>query len=212
MGGKSKLGTRRQVNFTDGIKLLSESMDQKFLDHTGKFTQLMSSFKLRLEVLEDLLIDKLGITEDVLKDRLLVRVEKNQGFQEVSTPVERNSIVRIKVKEEVVGQESSDNPLVDSFMVVGHNQINSNIDVLLIGALAGETREVTVPNPKNPEELRKLTVVVCKVFQGQGIPEGMQPTDTTGAEPSDDAATLKEPEGQADLTAELKEPEVSVQG
>ena len=187
MGGKSRLGARRQMNFSDAIKALSESMDSKFLDHTKYFTQALSSFKLRLEVLEDLLMEKLSETEESLKNRLLSRVEKQQGFQEVTTEVVKGSIIRIQVKEEVVGQESPETPLTDSFMCVGHNQINSNIDLLVLGAKAGETRTVDVPNPNKPEELRKITVVVCKVFQSQGIPEGMQPVETPKEEAVVDA-------------------------
>jgi len=177
MGGKSKKGTRRQVNFADAVKNLSEAMDEKFLQNTKHFTQALASFKLRLEVLEDLLMEKLDETEESFKNRLLTRVEKAQGFQEVTTEVVRGSVIRIKVKEEVVGQESPETPLTDSFMCVGHNQINSNIDVLVLGAKAGEIRTVDVPNPNKPEEMRKLTVVVVKVFQSQGIPEGMQPAE-----------------------------------
>jgi len=172
MGTQSKT-EKRQVNFKDAMKLLSDSMDEKFLQTSQHFTQLLSSFKLRLEVLEDLLMEKLGETEDSLKERLLLRVEKLQGFEEVDTEVKVGSIIRIKVKEEIVGQESPATPMQDSFMCVGHNQINSNIDVLVKGAKAGETREVTIPNPNQPEELRKLTVLVVRVFKGNEKPESV---------------------------------------
>jgi len=82
MGTQSK-SKKRQMNFSDALKALSENLDTKFLENTGQFTQLMSSFKLRLEVLEDLLMEKFQETEDSFKERLLLRVEKNQGFQEV---------------------------------------------------------------------------------------------------------------------------------
>lgn len=170
MGSKSK-GKKRSIDFSSGLKMLSESMDQKFLTNTQHFTQALSSLRVRVEVLEDLLMEKFGETEDSLSERVLLRIEKMQGFVPVETPVEDGSIIRIKVKEELVGSESPDTPQENAFMIVGAKQINPSLDELLIGAVVGEIRNVTLPDPKDSTKSRKITATVCRVFKGNKVNE-----------------------------------------
>lgn len=167
MGSKSKKGTKRQMNFSDSLKYLSDLQDQKHLEYTKHFTQTLASLKVRIEAVEEVLIEKLGETDETLKNRLLTRVERAQGFQEVTTPVQKGSIIRVKVKEEVIGSESDSTPMQDAFMCVGHNQINANLDALLLGALTGETRDITLPDPSSVAIQRKLTATVVKIFKGE---------------------------------------------
>lgn len=166
MGSKSK-GKRQQMNFSDAVRYLSDLQDQKQLQYTKDFTQTLSTMKLRLEALEDILLEKLNETEDSLKERVFTRIEKNQGFVPVDTDIQMGSILRIQVKEEVVGQESPTNPMQDAFMVVGRNQVNPAVDTLVIGAKLGETRDVVLDDPTNAEIKRKLTVTILKVFRGE---------------------------------------------
>lgn len=183
MGTNSKQ-QKRQINFKDAIQVLSEQMDQKLMITMQQSTQIMSSLKLRLEVLEDLLQEKFGETEESLKERLLLRVEKNQGFSETDNPVRKGSIVRIKLKEEVVGKEYPALPMQDSFMCVGHNQISPHIDELIIGQNVGETRDIVLPDPNDANIQRRLTVLVVKVYRGEEVDEA--PTPQT--EPTPEAA------------------------
>lgn len=183
MGSKSKIGKRRQVDFSSGIKMLSELSDQKQLQYTKEFTTNLASIKVRMEALEDILIDKLGITEALIEDHIMLRVEKNFGYKEVDTEVKKGSIVRLKIKEEIVGKESPDTPMDNQYICVGHNQIHAAIDTLVIGAKAGDTRDVTLPDPKDAAVQRKLTVSVTKVFKGEEAkyetPESVPETQET---------------------------------
>lgn len=169
MGSKSKKGQRRQVDFASGMRILSDSMDEKFLQNSQHFTKGLATMKVRLEALEDLLMEKLGETEASLQERTLTRVEKMQGFQQVNTPVQKGSVIRIKVKEEEVGKESPTTPMQDAFMAVGHNQIHAALDELLLGANAGETKEVIVPDSKNVAVQVKITATVIRVFKGDEV-------------------------------------------
>lgn len=186
MGTKSK-GKARQVDFSGGMKMLSEMMDRKFIENTRHFTQSVSSLRVRLEAIEDLVMEKFGETEASLTERTLLRIEKMQGFEEVTTPVQKGSVIRIKLKEEVVGKESESTPLQDAFMAVGHNQINAAIDTLAIGAVAGQTLDVTLPDPDDSNIQRKITFTVMKVFKGdetnetQVVQEEQAPAENTGS-------------------------------
>jgi hypothetical protein len=184
MGGKSRTGKRREVNFSDAVKLLSEQVDQKLMIGMQQSTQIMSSLKLRLEVLETLLTEKLGETEESLKERLILQVEKNQGFVETENPVRKGSIIRLKVKEEVVGKEVPNLPMQDSFMFVGHGQISPHVDELVIGMNVGETRDVVLPDPKDANVQRRITAMVVKVYRGEEVNE----TPAPQAEPAPEAA------------------------
>ena len=166
MGTKSK-GKRRSVDFSGGMKMLSESMDQKLLQNTHHFTQALSALKVRLDVAEDLLKDKLGETDESLNQRAMLVVEKSQGFVEIDSDVLLGSVIRIKVKEEVVGSESPTTHMEDAYIVVGKGQVHSSVDTLVIGAKLGETRDVIVDDPKDSTKKYRITVQVMKVFKGQ---------------------------------------------
>lgn len=167
MGSKSKGKKRRDVDFSSGIRILSDMMDQKQLEYTKNFTSTLGSMKLRVQVLEELLKEKFGETEESLQERTFLKIESEQGFQQVDTEVVKGSVLRVKVKEEEVGKESPTNPMQDAYMCVGHNQINAAVDTLVIGAKPGETRDVTLPDPKNVEVQRKITITVLKIFKGE---------------------------------------------
>jgi len=166
MGSKSKK-KKQQMNFSDAVKYLSDLQDQKHLEYTKHFTQTLSTMKVRLEALEDVVLEKLGETEDSIKERMMLRVEKMQGFNESTNDVLTGSVIRIKVKEEIVGQESPTNPMQDAYMVVGSNQINPAIDIAVLGAKLGETKELILDDPTNAEIKRKVTVTVLKIFKGE---------------------------------------------
>ena len=180
MGTQSKRKPR-QLNFSDAIKTLSEMMDQKFIQNTQHFTQSLASMRVRLEALEDVIMEKLGETEESLKERVLERVARMQGFQEVSTPVQKGSVVRLKIKEEEVGKETPTTPWQDAFMVVGHNQINTAIDTDIVGTKLGETKTLTLPDPENANVQRRITYFVAKVFQGDESSNETQETTQTEA-------------------------------
>jgi len=179
--GTSSKQKKRSVDFSSAIRMLSDMQDQKVINYTEKFTTTLSSLKIRLEALEDLVMSKLGISEDEMNESALVRVERQQEFKEVDTPVVAGSIVRVKVKEELEGNESDANKGQDSFMAVGHNQINAAIDVMILGASKGETRKCVLPDPSKPEVSRVITATVVKVFQGQEVANDSNQSQSTGS-------------------------------
>ena len=169
MGSKSKNKRPRQVDFASGMRMLSDMSDQKVLQYTKEFTSNLASIKVRIEALEDLIIEKLGETQDSFQERVMLRVEKNFGYEPVDTEIKKGSIVRLKIKEEEVGKESDSNPMDNQYICVGHNQLDKtgHIDDLVVGARAGETRNVTLPDPKDANIQRKITVLISKVFKGE---------------------------------------------
>lgn len=166
MGTKSK-GKRRTVDFMGGMKMLSEMQDAKVLEYTKNFTQALSALKVRLDVAEDLLKEKLGETEESLNQRAMLVVEKSQGFVEVDNDVLKGSVIRIKAKEEAVGSESPTTQMQDAYIVVGKGQVHPSVDTLVVGAKLGETRDVIVDDPKDSTKKFRITVQVMKVFKGE---------------------------------------------
>lgn len=189
MAKTKKQPKARQMNFNDAVKYLmqitDERSDQKFLENSKQMTMPLASLKARVEVIEDLLMEKLGETEASLAERVLIRVEKGQGFVQVDEPAKLGSIVRIKIKEELSGTESPINPMTDAFMVVGKNQIHEAVDKMLIGAKAGDTNSELLPSPKDPNQLLRITVFLARVFKGQEVIQNEVPKqeDNTSSGP-----------------------------
>src|ERR1700675_3811103 len=107
---KTKNKQPRQMDFSSAVqylmKITDERSDQKFLENSKQFTAPLASLRTRVEVLEDLMFEKLGETKASLSERVLTRIEKQQGFVQVDEPAKLGSIVRVKVKEEISGTES----------------------------------------------------------------------------------------------------------
>lgn len=178
MGTKSK-GKRRSVDFSGGMKMLSEMSDQKVLEYTKNFTGALSALKVRLDVVEDLLKEKFGETEQSLNERAMLVVEKNQGFVESDNDVLQGSVLRLKAKEEIVGQETPTTRWEDAYIVVGRGQVHPSVDALVIGAKLGETRDVIVDDPKDSTKKYRLTIQVMKIFKGEEATSEAQAEQTT---------------------------------
>lgn len=163
----------RQMDFAHAMRYLSQLVDErsdtKFLENSKQITGPLTSLKMRVEVLEDLLMEKLGETEDSLAERVFIRAEKAQGLQQIDEPVKLGSVVSIKVKEELAGEESPNNVMSAALMVVGRNEIHPSIDTMLIGAKAGDTKSAVLPHPKEPTQSLKVTVFLARVFKGPEI-------------------------------------------
>lgn len=187
--GKTK-SQPRQMNFANAIqhilRITDERSDQKFLENSKQFTMPLASLKARIAALEELAMDKLGETPESLDERVLVSVERAQGFVQVDEPVKLGSIVRIKIKEERHGTESPANPMQDAFTVVGQMQIHKDVDQLLIGMKVGETRDILITNPKNDKEQIRITVFLSRVFKGKDLPAN-EATQETSAQASSEA-------------------------
>ena len=163
MGTQSKR-KHRPVDFSGGLKMLSDSIDQKLMANMHHITTALSQAQVRIETLEDLLMEKLGETEASLKERVLLRVEKKQGFEEVTTPVVKGSVVRIKAKESDAKDTLAAVPYEDAFMVVGHNQIHADVDAAAIGMKAGESKDLILTQG---DKTSYVTFMVAKVFRGE---------------------------------------------
>lgn len=163
MGTKSK-GKHRPVDFSGGLKMLSESIDKKLMANMHHISNALSQTQMRIEALEDIILEKMGETEASLKERVLTRIEKKQGFEEVNTPVVKGSVVRIKAKEAETQDALASTPYEDAFMVVGHAQVHADIDANIIGMNIGESKDLTLTSG---DKTSYVTFTVAKVFRGE---------------------------------------------
>lgn len=188
MAKTKKESKPRPMNFADAVKYLSqitdERSDMKFLENSKQFTAPLASLRTRVEVLEDLLMEKFDETEASLAERVLLRIEKGHGFVQVDEPAKLGSIVRVKIKEELSGTESPANPLTDAFMVIGKNQIHKSVDKMLIGANVGETKTELLPNPKDPNQFLRITVFLARVFKGAEVVQNEEVKSETPLAPA----------------------------
>lgn len=160
---------QRFMSFNSAVLQLKANndfaIDQKMLQVTQQFTTTLSGMQHRIAVLEDVLKAKGGVTEKDIKDATLARLERLQNFILSDGPAEEGSPLKISVKEEEVGKESPAEEYTDSFMIVGKKNVHEAIDTLVRGATAGQKLETVLPDPENKEVLRRITVVVDKVYK-----------------------------------------------
>lgn len=192
MGSKSK-GRSQVMNFSDAVRNLKitidERVDTKILEVSKQFTNPIASIRTRTEVLEDIIKEKFGETDESLGERVVDRIEKNQGFIEVKAPAKLTSIVRVRIKEEDVGKESPATLMQDAFMVVGEKQIHEEVDKLLLGMNAGETKDVVVADLQDATKSVRITVFLARVFKGreeasnEKAPEAIETTTTQSEAP-----------------------------
>lgn len=160
---------QRFTNFNSAVLNLKANsdyaIDQKMLQITQQFTTTLSGIQHRIAVLEDVLKAKGIFTEKDIKDATLARLERLQNFIVSDQPAEEGSPLKVSLKEEAVGSENPEADFVDSFIIVGKNNVHEAIDKLVLGATAGQTFSTVLPDPQNPANQRKITVVVDKVYK-----------------------------------------------
>ena len=177
---KKKNDNQRFMNFNNAVLNLKANndyaIDQKFVQITQQFTTTLSAMQHKLTVLEDVLKNKGLLGESELKEAGLVRLEKLQGFIVEDGPADIGNPLKVSLKEEEVGKEKADEPMTDAFMIVGNKDVHEAIDTLVVGAKAGETREVILDDPDNKDIKRKITVVVNKVYKKKATPNAQTQT------------------------------------
>jgi hypothetical protein len=105
------------------------------------------AMKQKLDALETLLINKLGVTPEEIQDSVWAIQEKLYGLETVSTPSAIGNAIRFYVKEEQEGKETDNPPDAESYIVLG-NEDNKNLPKEIIealtGVVAGDTRKVVL--------------------------------------------------------------------
>lgn len=131
----------------------------------------LSSIKMRLDALELALI-RLGlIKQEDLTAALWTTQETLFGLTTFDGGAEKGHGLRLRVKEEPVGQETDENPKTESYVVLGNSELSPELEEALKGAKAGEVRTLVVEDTKSevkegearPKYL--ITMAVDRVYQ-----------------------------------------------
>ena len=145
MGTGSK-GTKREVNFRDAIQMLSQMQDQKFLQYAQEFTQTLTILTAKVEVLEALAKDKLGITQDELTELFFDHMDKMNGIPKNPDAVAASGDrVRIKFAQAFTAEEAATGQQEATIIVLGKGQVHANLDNAIIGLKSGDKFEAILP-------------------------------------------------------------------
>jgi hypothetical protein len=119
------------------------------------------STKQRLDALEELLKNKLGLADKDFIEALWAVQEKAYGLEVSQDPAEKGSGIRFVVKEEIEGYETDSEPTQESFIVLGQDddQLPKELLDALTGSSAGETKKVKLYS----EQVQKNYTVTLKV-------------------------------------------------
>jgi len=128
---------------------------------TGETKKSLIATKQRLDALESLLKQKLGVTDQEITESLWTVQETSYGLEVVNTPAEKGNGIRFVVKEEMEGKETDSEPTQESFLVLGQDddQLPKEIVDALTGSVAGDTKKVTL----HSEQLKANYIVTIKV-------------------------------------------------
>ena len=130
----------------------------------------LSSMKMRLDALESVLIKKNLLTSEDLKLALWETQETLFGLTVFDGVAANGNGLRIRVKEEEVGKETDAEPNTESYVILGTNEVSKEIDEVLQGAKAGDTKTLTMEDtrtePKEGETRPKylITIKVDRVY------------------------------------------------
>lgn len=130
---------------------------------TSETKKSLISTKQRLDALEDLIKNKLGLTDQDITEALWTVQERAFGLEISIEPATTNNGIRFLVKEELVGKESDTTPMQETFLVLGqdNNELPKEIIDALTGVSAGDTRKVTL----HSEQLKSDYVVTINVLR-----------------------------------------------
>lgn len=128
---------------------------------TGETKKSLIATKQRLDAVESLLKQKLGVTDQEITEALWSVQETAYGLEVSTEPATTGNGIRFAVKEELEGKETDAEPSQESFLVLGQDddQLPKEILNALTGSNAGETKKITL----HSEQLKANYVVTIKI-------------------------------------------------
>lgn len=125
------------------------------------------SMKQRLDAIQNLVQDKLNISEEDIQDAIWEVQEKVYGLERVDTPAAVGNALRFRVKEEKEGEETDTPPTNESYLVLGNDdneQLPKEIIEALTGSKSGDEKKVTLYS----EALKSnyvVTIAIDRVYK-----------------------------------------------
>lgn len=134
---------------------------------TNETKKALVSMKQRLDAIENLVREKLGVTDQDVQSALWAVQEKQYGLEPTSEPSAKGSAIRFRVKEEKEGEATDKAPDNESYLVLGNEDNDSlpkEIIAALTGVVAGDTKTVSLFS----EALKSnyiVTIAVDRVYK-----------------------------------------------
>jgi len=131
----------------------------------------LSSFKMRLDALENLLLAQTPVTLESLKQALWEIQETLFELKVHDGTAGAGNGIRLRVKEEVVGQETDAPPSTESYAVLGEKSFPPEIEAALLGCKAGEVKVVEIEDAKaevkegEAKPRYKITIAIDRVYE-----------------------------------------------
>lgn len=154
-------------------KLVQELGSQLAIQTSNTMESLFS----RVVVLENMLIDKLGITRDDLVNKVCDLEDAKQGYVHSDGPAERGSRARLEVSTKTSDQSNFGNTSRILINELGTgNTIGEALETAIIGMKAGETKEV--PFGQNNEAIAKMMLSRVSLKIRKDEPKSEEPQET----------------------------------
>lgn len=131
----------------------------------------LSSMKMRLDALERLLLTNTPVTLESIKQALWEVQETLFGLEVHDGTAGVGNGIRLRVKEEKVGEETDAAPTTESYAVLGEKEFPKPIEEALLGVKAGDVKVVEVEDDKaevkegESKPKYKITIAIDRVYK-----------------------------------------------
>lgn len=122
------------------------------------------AMRVLVDAIRTVVKGKLGVSDDDFKVAVWEAQERQLGLEILDTGAEKGNTVRLRVKEEKIGAETEDAPVLESFVIIGDTELTPEIEAVLVGAKAGETKVAQILDPESKDPY-KVTLAVDRVYK-----------------------------------------------
>ena len=148
---------------------------QRYLD------ERMASTVLRVQVLEDVIVEELGISRDKIRDRFWDIDDNKSGFTKADRAAAEGDTVRLYLDfDDGTGESKTNNALVENLGVgpfAGNKKLGEEYEAKLLGLSAGQSTEIE-------EEFEgkqvKIKLTVARVSEKNEKEEADSSTEPSG--------------------------------
>lgn len=166
---KLKAKPRVQANFYDLVGQAQQKALQPYIGDQVKnigqaiyleFAKTLATYKNRLRVLENVLINSNLTTESGLESLYFDEEDKVDGYTTSTDPVKEGDSVRVKVRN-ITNKEEEFRKLGTRSVAVAPFDIHPDLEKELVGMVAGQTKIITVKEADKEYQIETTLVRVA---------------------------------------------------
>lgn len=115
-------------------------------DLSQRVFRQLANIQTRIMAIEDIIVEKLNITEAEIQQRVASIEDDATGYKSVSRPAEAGDLLRVSIETKAKGTEEFTAPVKRQITKLLNQpySLTETIEQALVGVSAGETKEVTL--------------------------------------------------------------------